>query len=118
MFLYSLQSIPYYDSINQAYTNILILNQVANGPLQQITKKVILNKLTPFESNMNICPKSNCIIAITQLNNKTQLMCIDQLPELFEFLINNGYTIDTNITKILQKTNVKMTGNLICMIQY
>jgi hypothetical protein len=32
--------------------------------------------------------------------------------------VNNGYTIDTSVTKILQKTNVKMTGNLICMIQY
>jgi hypothetical protein len=119
MFLYSLQSIPYYDSIIQSYMNILILNQVASGPLQQITKKVVLNKLTPFDSNTNSsCPKPNCVIAITQLNNRNQLMCIDQLPELFEFLINNGYTIDTNITKILQKTNVKMSSNLICMIQY
>ena len=45
-------------------------------------------------------------------------MCIDQLPLLFEFLMNNGYTIDTSITKIFQKSNVKMNGNLICMIQY
>ena len=45
-------------------------------------------------------------------------MCIDDLPELFEYLLNNGYTIDTSITKILQKTTVKMWGELICMIQY
>ena len=43
MILYSLKSIPYYDSIVQEYTNILILNQSATGPLQQITKRVTLN---------------------------------------------------------------------------
>ena len=118
LFLYSLKSIPYYDSIVQEYTNILILNQSATGPLQQITKRVTLNKLSPFEANTNICRKPNCVIGVTQLNDTNQLMCIDQLPELFEFLVNNGYTIDTSVTKILQKTNVKMTGNLICMIQY
>jgi hypothetical protein len=45
-------------------------------------------------------------------------MCIDGLPELFEYLLNNGYTIDTSITKILQKAKVKMWGELICAIQY
>ena len=118
MILYSLKSIPYYDSIVQEYTNILILNQSATGPLQQITKRVTLNKLSPFEANTNICRKPNCVIGVKQLNDTNQLMCIDQLPELFEFLVNNGYTIDTSVTKILQKTNVKMSGNLICMIQY
>ena len=45
-------------------------------------------------------------------------MCIDQLPDLFDFLLNNGYKIDTSVTKILQRTRVKMNGELICMIQY
>jgi hypothetical protein len=49
-------------------------------------------------------------------------MCVENLPDLFEFLINNGYTIDNSITKILQKSNVNTPGNtggnLICMIQY
>jgi hypothetical protein len=45
-------------------------------------------------------------------------MCIDDLPELFEFLINNNFTIDESTTKILQKSNVRMYGNLICFIKY
>ena len=118
MILYSLQSIPYYDSIKKEYTNILTLNQSESGPLKEITKTVRLNKLYPFEANTNICPKPNCIVAITQIDNRNELMCIDQMPLLFEFLMNNGYTIDTSITKIFQKSNVKMNGNLICMIQY
>ena len=118
MVLYSLQSIPYYDSIIQAYTNILIINNPAIGPLQEITKRVSLNKLSPFECNTPICPKPKCTIGITQINNKNELMCINQLPDLFDFLINNGYKIDTSVTKILQRSNVKMNGDLICMIEY
>jgi len=118
MNLYSLQSIPYYDSIMQAYTNILIINKAPIGPLKDITKQVSLNKLSPFESNTPICPKSKCVIGITQINNKNQLMCIDQLPDLFDFLLNNGYSIDTSVTKILHRIRVKMNGDIICMIQY
>ena len=50
------------------------------------------------------------------INN--DLMCIDEMPWLFEFLINNGYTIDTSVTKVFQKTEVKMWGELICTIKY
>ena len=96
MILYSLQSIPYYDSIIQLYTNILILNQSATGPLLQITKRITLNKLSPFKINTDICAKSNCVIAITQINNTNKLMCVDQLPELFEFLIN-GFSLENKM---------------------
>jgi hypothetical protein len=115
---YSLQSMPFYNSVRQEYTNILTINKPATGPLKTITKQIRLNKLSPFETNNNICPKPTCVMGITQLDNRCELMCIDDLPNLFEFLINNGYTIDNSVTKILQKSNVKTNGNLICMIQY
>lgn len=118
MILYSLESMPYYDSILQEYADILIINKPPTGPLKSITKTVRLNKLSPFETYNNLCPKPSCVIGITQINNPCKLMCIDDLPNLFEFLINNGYSIDNSVTKILQKSNIKMNGNLICMIQY
>ena len=118
MLIYSLRSIPYYDSINHEYQNILILNKMPSGPLNTIVKRVTLNKLSPFEANTNNCPRPKCVIGINNINCHNKLMCIDDLPDLFEYLINNGYTIDTSTTKILQKTSVKMWGELICMIQY
>jgi hypothetical protein len=118
MLMYSISSIPYYDSIKQEYQNILILNKMPTGPLSLITRSVTLNKLSPFEVNTNLCRKPNCVIGIKSITCDNKLMCIDDLPELFEYLLNNGYTIDTSITKILQKTTVKMWGELICMIQY
>lgn len=118
MRLYSLESTPYYNSIQQEYTNIITINKAPEGPLKQFTKTIRLNKLSPFETHNNICPKPSCVIGITNINNPCELMCIDDLPTLFEFLINNGYAIDNSVTKILQKSNMKMNGNLICMIQY
>ena len=49
MKLYLLKSIPYYNSIYQEYTNILVINKDPDGPLKGITKRVRLNKLSPFE---------------------------------------------------------------------
>ena len=118
MLIYTLSSIPYYNSISQEYRNILILNNEPIEPLKQITKRITLNKLSPFQSNNMECKNRNCVIGITKINNKNELMCIDDLPELFEFLINNNFTIDENMTKILQKSNVRMYGNLICFIKY
>jgi len=83
--LYSLESIPYYNSIQQEYTNILTLNKSPDGPLKSITKTVRMNKLSPFETYNNICPKPSCVIGITQINNPSHLMCIDDLPNLLEF---------------------------------
>lgn len=118
MKLYLLKSIPYYDSIKQEYNNILTINKEADGPLKSITKRVRLNKLSPFESNTNLCRTSDCVIAVTKINNPSELMCVNELPELFEYVVNNGYSIDNSITKILQKSGVKTDGETICMLQY
>ena len=56
MKLYLLKSIPYYNSIYQEYTNILVINKDPDGPLKGITKRIRLNKLSPFETNTNPVP--------------------------------------------------------------
>ena len=42
---------------------------------------------------------------------------IQDVTDLFMFLSENGYTIDTSVTKILQKSDVKIK-NLLCMIKH
>jgi hypothetical protein len=127
MLIYSLSSIPYYNPFVQEYRNILILNKIPEGPLKDLCIPIRPNKLSVFESNTTFYRKSNCVIALK--NNKNNrgfelsinnrgLLCIDELPNLFEFLINNGYTVDQSITKVFQKTNVKMNGEFICIIKY
>jgi hypothetical protein len=118
MQLYSLESIPYYDSINQSYRNILSINKAPIGPLKDITRNIKLNKLSPFDTHNNDYCRSSCVIGVTKIDNKNELMCVEETSDFFQFLLTNGYTIDTSITKILQKSHIRTKGNLICMFQY
>jgi hypothetical protein len=125
--MYSLVSVPYYDHHTQCYTKVIKLNKMppADSPLNQIIRNVGPIRLSPFQvdsafsacnggcgcGNISQC----CNVLITKVNdNNRQLMCIDELPTLFQFLVTNGFTIDTSITKMMQNSNVKLSNDLIC----
>jgi hypothetical protein len=54
--------------------------------------------------------------------NWENLMLVDEVPDLISFLVSNGYTVDTSITKMLNQSEIRFdtyTGNkLICIITY
>jgi len=43
-------------------------------------------------------------------------MTPDDLPELFAFLMTNGYTVDTGLTKLAAKHQSSAAGALVCII--
>jgi hypothetical protein len=49
-------------------------------------------------------------------------MTVDEIPDLFSFLLANGYTIDTRITKMINQSSIRFKTNesneLIAMITY
>ena len=45
-------------------------------------------------------------------NNKQDYLCEENICDLFSFLTTNGYTIETELTKIMKDKNQK----LICFI--
>jgi hypothetical protein len=47
-----------------------------------------------------------------------ELMCISDLPNLFTFLSNNGYVVDTSMTKMMNESKVQMDNSLLCFISY
>lgn len=124
--MYSLVSVPYYDNHTQCYKKVVKLNKMppVDSPLNQIIKNVGPIKLSPFQVDSTFsgcsggCGCGNisqcCNVLITKLNDKHELMWIDELPLLFEFLLTNGFKIDTSITKMMQNSNVKLSNDLIC----
>lgn len=129
IYTYTLTSQPYYDYRNQCYRNILVLNKEPVGPLKSIVKRINPPKLSEFNEltyNNTCCYERKCIYAICNINDTSshynnhndEFMCVDEMSNLFEYLINHGYTIDTSITKIFQKSPVKLTNPLICLISY
>ena len=129
--MYSLVSITYYDNCTQCYKKVIKLNRAPppDSPLNQIIKRVGPIRLSPFQINSAFsgcsggvgggcsgCGNTSqcCNLLITSLQDKNHLMCIDDIPTLFSFLVTNGFTIDTSITKMMQNSNVKLSNDLIC----
>jgi hypothetical protein len=52
----------------------------------------------------------------------SDLMAVDEVPTLISYLVSNGYTVDTSITKMFYQSDIRFdtnTGNkLICFITY
>lgn len=127
----SLFSQPYLDKFNQCYKNIVVVNLPPQGPLGNLVKKVNFPPLSEFKQPGPCSPLKQCGFALMSLNgfcsmgcgkNGENLMIIDEVPDLISFLVSNGYTVDTSITKMFNDSDIRFdtnTGNkLICFITY
>ena len=85
------------------------------GPLQNLIKTLQNTKVSPFKSNSPCCPASVCIYAILDPQNPSNLLCMKNIANLFSFLTTNGYTIQYELTKIMQNSTEKI-NKLICFI--
>lgn len=116
---------PYYKS----YQNIITLDRMPGGPLADLVSMVNLPKLSPFQEagvfsspNLGRALGGSCVyvlmrypninIGTTSFNWKTTdgFMGADDIPSIFGYLKANGYTIDTDITKMLFKSKVDIGG--------
>ena len=124
--MYSIVGAPFYDERNQCYKKIIRINKMPTGNLTHIVKRIRSPRLSHFDtydgygdccggSGSNNTP---CIFAIFNPNHKNKLLTVDEIPDLMTFLVDNGYTIDTSITKMLMKSNVKPSNDLICYVSY
>lgn len=120
---YTIMIQNYYDTNLQYYRNILILNKEPIGPLNKYIKKIYMPYLSPFKNSFsndinNTNYNCGCLYAIIDFMDNTKLMCVNNIPDLFSFLINNGYIIDNNLTKIIKNTTCTSKNDLICYITY
>jgi len=126
----SLFSQPYLDTYNQCYKNIVVVNLKPQGPLAELVRFVKFPPLSEFKQPGPCSPIKQCGYALMSLGacnmgcNKfgSDLMVVDEIPTLISYLVNNGYTVDTSITKMFNDSDIRFdtnTGNkLICFITY
>ena len=126
----SLFSQPYLDTYNQCYKNIVVVNLKPQGPLGELVRFVKFPPLSEFKQQGSCSPLKNCGYAIMSLygcntgclKNSENLMIVDEMPNLISYLVNNGYSINTSITKMFNQSEIRFdtnTGNkLICFITY
>ena len=126
----SLFSQPYLDVYNQCYKNIVVVNLMPKGPLSEIVKYVKFPILSEFKSQTACNPFKQCGLALTSLNgcnsgcgkSGEDLMIVDEIPDLISYLVSNGYSVDTSITKMFNSSDIRFDTNngnkLICFITY
>jgi hypothetical protein len=125
----TLFSQPYLDTYNQCYKNIVTINLMPQGPLAQIVRRVQFPPLSPFKQPGPCSRINNCGLALTTLYNNnicnkncSNLMIVDEVPDLMSFLLSNGYDINTSITKMFNTSDIRFetenANKLICVVTY
>jgi hypothetical protein len=124
----TLFSQPYLDQYSQCYKNIITLNNYPRGPLFKYVKKINFPPLSTFKQQGDCNRIKTCGLVLTKLNNNcynicnNDLMVVDDVPDLLSFLLENGYTVDTSITKMLNNSDIRFDTNngnkIICLITF
>ena len=123
----TLFSQPFLDTYNQCYKNIVTINLIPQGPLAQFVRKVQFPPLSQFKQPGPCSRINNCGLALTALNNIynkgcSGFMVVDEVPNLLSFLMTNGYSINTSITKMLNTSDIRFetenANKLICVVIY
>lgn len=121
---YLLSSRPYLFGCE--YDNIITINLFPKGPLGKIVRQVNFsnNRLSDFNELSDYGNK--CGYALLSLRciggggrNNHRFMTANEIPDLFSFLLSNGYKIDTSLTKMMNSSNIQIdTNNIITFITY
>jgi len=118
-----LNSRPFLNRNNygQSYSNIVTINMEPKGPLRRFVRRVRFERLSEFKEPYY--SKALCRLALHSLRHGgDKLMCTDEVPDLFSFLLSNGYKIDTSLTKMMNTSDVRFhtdnANKLICFVTY
>jgi hypothetical protein len=108
---------PYLDTYNKEYINIITVDKMPTGPLASLTVSINPPKLSIFYTHCAF--SNNCKFAISRYYNKglckkgNQYLLAEDIPSLLSYLKSNGYTVDTETTKMIQRSNINI-GNSLC----
>lgn len=119
---FTITSQPFYDQYNKCYKNILMVNAEPQGPIRRLVRRIKLPRLSPYQRESACNPIPNCGLAIQSLggnynyggccktNSGCDLMTPNEIPDLITFLIGNGYQIETQITNMLNQSELKLSN--------
>jgi hypothetical protein len=104
MGIYKVESMPWYDTHEQCYYNTITINGKPQGALAPYVVRKNKPKLSPFDTwTNNCCSENKCPYVIYKSQNEQRPICEDEYDWLLGFLVENGYTIDYDMTKMIMK---------------
>jgi hypothetical protein len=121
---YLLSSRPYLFGCE--YDNIITINLLPRGPLAKIVRQINFSnaKLSDFTGYENKCGYAllslrGACAGICGDRKNHRLMTANEIPDLFSYLLSNGYKIDTSLTKMMNTSNIQINmNNIIAFITY
>jgi hypothetical protein len=96
-------------NLGEAYKNIVTINIVPEGPLVSLVRRVIHRPLSKFQGFQN----QRCSLALVSLKEPFRLMNVNEVPDLYSFLIANSYNIDTNVTQMFNSGDIRFDNKQI-----
>lgn len=112
---FSMMARPFYKSSTQCYIKVLIIDRAPDktSNINKIVKQVKFDKLSPFDTNNR---DNMCGFVMLNPVNLCEYATIDEIPIVFNWLIQNNYIIDTSITQMMNQGKVTMSNQLVCFI--
>jgi hypothetical protein len=109
---------PFLNSYYKEYQNIITIDKIPVGPLSPYVKHVNQPKLSPFHTVNPMDPIENCTFAIVRypfgnnsLKNSNYFLTEKDVPSLLAFVQSGGYTIDYNMTKLIQRAKISPSSS-------
>ena len=117
--MYQISVKPWYDSVCECYRQLIIVSPKPEGALLGITKLLQPSRLSPFKTYLNCDSYPSCFYAFIDPNDnsKSKYLTVDDLPILLSFLNSNGYVVDYQMTKIMQKAKTTIGETLLFYIK-
>ena len=124
---YALYTRVYLNTFTQQYDTIVTIDRLPEC-LRSATRYLRLPSLSPFNPRGRFgCSLSSQVYAFLSLipNSPNELMTPAEIPQLFSFLSEKGFTVNTDITRMLNEGPVRgwvsspdeeVSGQLICYI--
>jgi hypothetical protein len=98
----------HYDYIEKKYFHIITLNKKPIGPLSKYIRSIAL---TNASSKIDKSQENYCSYAIdsnildNKENNKLNICTLESITIIYDFLINNNYIINNDLTNIFNNNN-------------
>ena len=124
---------PFLNLRFKEYQDIVTFSQIPEGPLQQLVYPISTPKLSIFQSPPPVSTCESCMYVLSRYPNNRNMqlpnsfMGVDDLSNIFSYLRKNNYKIDTESTKVLQRSkiplnqsNTRSSGKkqMICLVEY
>ena len=104
----------YFNYQDNQYYNILVANKKSKGPLKEYMTGLSITNVSKKMGNMQ---DNYCLIVLSsnilkeKRKIKLEYCTIEDIGDIYEFLLNNNYNIDKDFNKLMKNEDININNN-------